>query len=72
MKGITYEGVVENGCVHVAVGVSLPEKAKVFVVVPDGDGSGVGRAIRIPSPRLLHREQAIDFIKEVYEVEGDA
>ena len=63
MKVVAYEGVVENGCIHLPAGVSLPEKAKVYVVVP---GAGTEPALAyIASPRLAHPEQAVDFIKEV-------
>jgi len=68
MKVITYEGVVENGCVHVPAGVLLPEKAKVYVVVPGISESGVQRVAHIPSPRLAHPEQANDFVKEVIDL----
>jgi hypothetical protein len=68
MKVITYEGVVENGCVHIPAGVSLPEKAKVYVVVPGVYESGVRRAVHVPGPRLAHPEQASDFVKEVLEI----
>ena len=35
MKVMAYEGVVENGCVQLPPEVSLPDKAKVYVVVPE-------------------------------------
>lgn len=35
MAVMTYEGWIENGQIRLASGVTLPENAKVFVVVPD-------------------------------------
>jgi hypothetical protein len=71
MKVTTYEGVVENGCVHVPAGVSLPEKAKVYVVIPEVFEIEVSRVAHIASPRLAHPEQAGDFIKEVLDIQGE-
>ena len=66
MKITAYEGVVENGCVQLAGGVVLPEKAKVYVVVPeDVVEIEVQPVSHIASPRLVHPEQAKDFAKEV-------
>jgi hypothetical protein len=72
MKVVTYEGVVENGCVHVPAGVSLPEKAKVYVVIPEAFELDDPRRVRAPGPRLAHPEQARDFVKEVIEIQGEA
>ena len=69
MKVISYEGIVENGCVHLPAGVLLPEKAKVYVVVPGISESGDQRLAHVGSPRLAHPEQASDFIKEVIDIE---
>ena len=71
MKVISYEGVVENGCIHVPAGVSLPEKAKVYVIVPGVYESDVRQVVHISSPRLVHPEQANDFIMEVRDVKDD-
>jgi hypothetical protein len=62
MKVATFEGFVENGQIRLSGGVHLPEKARVYVVVPDVE---VTSAAYVGSPRLLHREQAADFEKEV-------
>jgi hypothetical protein len=67
MKITTYEGFVENGCVHVPDGVMLPEKAKVYVIVPETYEVGIPREVHVRSPRLVHPEQARDFVKEVVE-----
>lgn len=64
MKVATFEAVVENGQIRLPGSVRLPEKARVYVVVP-----GVPSAAYIGSPRLMHPEQASDFEKEV--IEGD-
>ncbi len=72
MKVTTYEGVVENGKVRLPEDVALPEKAKVYVVVPGVFDMEVQRVAKIASPRLVHPEQAADFVKEVVEEKTDA
>jgi hypothetical protein len=65
----TFQGVVENGQIRLGANVRLPEKATVYVVVPDipmPQGSYLG------SPRLVHPQQAADFTKEVIEEAQDA
>ena len=70
MAGVkTYEGVVENGQICIADSISLPEKTRVYVVVPDAADEA---AFRIRSPRLVHASQAVDFAKEIVEPQGDA
>ncbi|MBN1911334.1 MAG: hypothetical protein JW818_16445 [Pirellulales bacterium] len=61
MKVHTYEGVVENGRVQLPAGVLLPEKAKVFVIVPRTE---VETAATIRSPRLADPGQAMKFEME--------
>ena len=68
MKIITYEGVVENGCVHLPADVMLPEKSKVYVVVP---GIELPRTVQIRSPRLADPSQASLFKLEVRKEETD-
>jgi hypothetical protein len=85
MSVITYEAIVENGQVRLPLGVVLPEKATVYVVVPavaSEEGPSVVHLLeprltkqpppRIQSPRLTHPEQAVDFVKEVYPEDDDA
>ena len=60
MSVITFEGVVENGQIRLPPEVSLPEKAKVYVVVPN---AAVATRAYLGSPRLAHREQVADFEK---------
>jgi hypothetical protein len=85
MNVVAYEGVVENGQVHLSPEVVLPEKATVYVVVPQAASESDDLEVivleplssrktppRVPTPRLVHREQAKDFIKEVYPESDDA
>lgn len=69
MKVATYEGIVEGGSVRLPEEVKLPENTKVYIVVPDAEPQ---RVVHLRSPRLVHPEQAKDFIKEVIEEESDA
>lgn len=70
---VTYGGVVENGSIRLPRGVLLPENAKVYVVVPEVVIEvETPRVARVPSPRLVHPEQAVDFIKEVIPESSDA
>jgi hypothetical protein len=65
----TLEGLVENGQIRIPGNILLPENAKVYVLIPNAEDQS---SVRIYSPRLAHREQAIDFVKEVTEVRSDA
>ena len=67
MKVATFEGFVENGQIRLPISIRLPEKAKVYVVVPDLEVPSVPPYIG--SPRLVHPEQAADFEKEIVEDE---
>jgi hypothetical protein len=69
MKITTLEGVVENGRICLPNTVKLPEKAKVYVIVPDVEVPSVAY---IGSPRLVHPEQANDFEMEVTEENDSA
>jgi hypothetical protein len=64
----TIEGVVENGQIRLSATVHLPERTKVYVLIPDVE---VQAAAYIGSPRLVHPEQAVDFAKEVLEEPSD-
>jgi hypothetical protein len=70
MKVMTYEGIVENGRVQLPAGVVLPEKAKVYVVVPDARAEPA--VVRIASPRLADPSQAAKFEMEVIKESPDA
>ena len=65
----TFEGIVENGRIRLPATVRLPERTKVYVVIP---GVEVQTIAYIGSPRLVHPEQAADFKKEVIEEPSDA
>ena len=65
----TFEGIVEKGQIRLPATVRLPERAKVYVVIPD---IAVQTVAYIGSPRLVHPEQAADFKKEVVEELPDA
>jgi len=69
MRVTTFEGTVENGRIRLPATVRLPERAKVYVVIPDVE---VQTVAYIGSPRLVHLEQAADFKKEVVEELDDA
>jgi len=68
-KLTTYEGVVENGHVKLPPDVNIPDKTRVYVLVPD---AAVQRTFNVMSPRFANPEQAKDFVKVVIEEEPDA
>jgi hypothetical protein len=69
MKVATYEGFIEDGQVKLPHDVQLPEKAKVYVVVPESE---IHPVPFVASPRLIHPDQAKDFAKRVIEEGNDA
>jgi hypothetical protein len=69
MRVTTYEATVENGQIKLSEPVQLPERARVYVVVP---GAEEMPRVRIASPRLAHPEQAADFAMDVGEEPPDA
>lgn len=69
MQVTTFEGVIENGKIRLKTNINLPEKMKVYVIIP---GFETKRIAHIYSPRLVHPEQAVDFKKEVIEELPDA
>jgi hypothetical protein len=69
MSIATFEGFVEQGQIHLKSSVRLPDKIKVYVVVPEFD---VEQAAHIFTPRLAHPEQAADFKLEIVENKPDA
>ena len=62
MSVTTFEGVVENGQIRLAANICLPEKAKVYVIIPNG---AVPPPALVASPRLVHPEEAIAFKMEM-------
>jgi hypothetical protein len=69
MPILTVEGVVENGQVRLRENVVLPERTRVYLVIPDVEAAPPAH---VHSPRLAHPEQAADFAKQVMEVSTDA
>ena len=61
----TYEGIVVDGKVRLPADVHLPEQTRVLVSLPD---ESPAQPHRIHSPRLVHPEQAEDFVMNVEEV----
>jgi hypothetical protein len=68
-KIATYEGVVENGHVTLPSEADIPERTRVFILVPDVDPT---RTYSVMSPRLAHPEDAKDFELEVIDESEDA
>ena len=62
MSVTTFEGVVENGQIRLAADICLPEKAKVYVIIPNGS---VPPPALMASPRLARLEEAIAFEMEM-------
>jgi hypothetical protein len=69
MATLTIEGIVENGQIRLSDTVTLPEHAKVYVIIP---GVEAAPQARVYSPRLAHPEQAADFAKQIIEGSADA
>lgn len=64
MNVMTYEGTVVDGQIRLSEPVRLPEKSRVFVVVP---GAGGEPGVQIRSPRLARPDRVADFAMEVVE-----
>ena len=64
MNVAAYTGIVENGQIRLPMDVRLPEKTTVYVVVP---GVPAPATAYLGSPRLVHPEQAADFVKKIVE-----
>jgi hypothetical protein len=62
MNVATFEGIVENGQVKLPENVHVPERTKVYVVIPGVDQP---TGMKVMSPRLVHPEQAEDFKKTI-------
>jgi len=65
----TFEGIVEKGAIRLPGNLTLPEKTRVYVIIPDAEA---GPRARVRSPRLAHPQQARDFAKQVIRVAPDA
>ena len=66
MAVATFEGFVKEGHIRLTGSARLPEKTRVYVVVPDLEPAPPTVAY-IGSPHLAHPEQAALFVKEVVE-----
>ena len=81
MAVLTLEGVVEAGQIRLLNGERLPERATVYVVVPDyaADYAAekTGYSVRIPphpriaSPRLADPQAAARFATQMTEMTGE-
>lgn len=69
MGPLTIEGIVEHGQIMLKDQLHLPDKTKVYVIVPEMQEQPAGRIV---SPRLARPEQASDFRLEVAEDGTDA
>jgi hypothetical protein len=63
-KLATYEGIIENGRVTLPPDTDIPDKTRVYVLVPDAETLPT---FYVASPRLAHPEQAKDFEMQVTE-----
>jgi hypothetical protein len=68
-KLATYEGIIENGRVRLPPDAGIPEKTRVYVLVPDIENIS---APRVASPHLANPEQVKDFEKLIIEDTTDA
>jgi hypothetical protein len=69
MSVLALEAVVDHGLIRLPPDVKLPDRTRVYVIVP---ANLTPKKARIFSPRLAHPEQARDFMMEVSEEHGDA
>ena len=69
MQVVTIEGIVNRGQIQLKPNIRLPERTKVYVVVPDVQ---IERVAHLYSPRLAHPEQVADFEMEIIEGPADA
>ena len=64
MQVTAFEGTIENGQIRLTTEINLPEKTKVYVIIP---GLEAKKRVHVYTPRLAHPEQAADFKKEIVE-----
>ena len=69
LRRIWAVGIVDHGQIRLSTNARLPEKAKVYVIVPNTE---IEQVAHLYSPHLMHPEQASDFIMEVTEGPRDA
>ena len=63
----TVEGIIKNGQIVLSEDCSLPESAKVFVIVPNQNSSGA----HVRSPRLVDKTRLKDFKRVIVEIDND-
>jgi hypothetical protein len=68
-KLATYEGIIENGHVTLPSNVGIPEKTRVYVLVPDTENRSAPYAT---SPHLANPGQVKDFEKQIIDNTTDA
>lgn len=68
-KLATYEGIIENGHVTLPPKAGIPDKTRVYVVVPDAEAISGPCVV---SPHLANPEQAKDFEKRIIEDTANA
>ena len=69
MSIITLEGIVEEGQIRFKSNLQLPDKTKVYIVIPEIQ---LESRAHIISPRLANPAQAVDFKMEVTEESSSA
>jgi hypothetical protein len=69
MKVTTYEATVHDGRIVLPEDADVPDNTRVYVVVPTA--TDVER-VRILSPRLVNRDDAVDFTMKVVSEDDDA
>lgn len=73
MNVTAFEAMVENGLIVLPASLRLPEKLKVYVLIPDiGIDVKAKPVARIGSPRLADPDQAEAFRKQIIEEDADA
>ena len=69
MVETTFYGEIKNGHIVLPEDVKLPDTAKVCVIVSEIEAQP--RSLRMPTPRLINREQAARLKKEMVGIEED-
>jgi len=69
MSIMTLEGIVDQGQIRLKGRARLPDRTRVYVIVPDVQ---VEQVAQVFSPRLAHPEQIEDFRLQVIEENRDA
>jgi len=69
MSVLAREAIVDHGLIHLPPDVKLPDRTKVYVIVP---ANLTQKKARLLSPRLTNPKQVRDFVMEVNAERGDA